>query len=210
MMRVVNTYEHIDKCGILYYYSNVHEGGDELMDLNNLFISMLFCADEYQKRREHKDRCTILKQGIRDASLAQIQERDKARQILMTYYGLHEASNSELQKCLNKLDDKLERSSKKYEKSFNRLLRAINDTFGNWPVEDVWPQGFISRANEPESDKYYVYLVDFSNEEQFARRAFYREKLKGSQKPMTPCELEDAYIECRMIFDAALRKEQEP
>ena len=94
MVRVVNTYEHIDKRGILYYYSNVHEGGDELKDLNNLFISMLSCADEYQKRREDKDRCTILKQGIRDASLAQKQEREEARDILTTYYGLHEASNS--------------------------------------------------------------------------------------------------------------------
>ncbi len=177
------------------------------MNLNQLFCTVLSIADRYQKLLEDEDKCRILKQNrhfFYNASLAQKRELETARQVLMENYGFHEMNKNALQKSYNELVTKLENEQKKYEEYFEELVTAIFSEFYNLPVEKVWPEQFIDSDNKPEPVKYYVHLIGFGKEEMFTRRSFYRAKLKNSQAPITPYELEIAYMASKGIFKTFL------
>lgn len=173
------------------------------MDFNQLFCTVLSIADGYQKLLEDEDKCKILKQNgdfFHNASLAQKRELETARQVLIENYGFHEMNKNALQKSYNELSTKLESERKKYEKCFKELVAAIFSEFGNLPVEKVWPEQFIDSDNKPEPVKYYIHLIGFGEEGMFARRSFYRAELKSSQVPITPYELEIAYMASKGMF----------
>ena len=174
------------------------------ININDRFSCVLTAADKYQVLLERADKCKVLTQEQRNASLAQKKELTDAVRILVCFYGLSEASKEELQKCLEKLNAELKVARDNYETSFDELTSAINDTFGDRRAEDVWPVEYIDQTGKPEPLTYQVDLVGFGNDKMFTRRAFYRLKLERAQEPMTPNELEDAYIALTMMLNGIL------
>ena len=177
------------------------------MNFNQLFCAVLSSADRYQKLLEDEDKCKILKQDkrfLQDASLAQKSELKTACRVLIKDYGLHEMDKKALQKSYDRLATKLNKERKKYERIFNELVAAISTEFSDLPVEKIWPEEFINSNSEPEPLKYYVCLIGFGEEGMFARRAFYRAKLKNSRSPITPYDLEMSYMELRETFNILL------
>ena len=177
------------------------------MYFNQLFCTVLSSADRYQKLLEDEDKCKILKQKdfhCHDASLAQKRELETARRVLMGNYGFSVMHRDALQKSYDKLVVKLENQRHKYEKYFKELVTAIFSEFSDLTVDEVWPEDFIDSNNEPEPMRYYVALIGFGKEEMFARRSYYRAKLKSSQTPLTPYELELAYGASKETFELLL------
>lgn len=177
------------------------------MDIfNQKFCAVLSKADKYQKLLEDADKCIILEQDInlQSASLSQKSELETARRILVRHYGFHEMSKDALQRSLSKLGAESKRVREEYERAFNELVDAIHSNFSDLSVEEVWPEFFIDSNNMPEPLKYYVELIGFGNEEMFVRRAFYRAELKNARVPMTPYELEVAYMDSKWMFEFLL------
>ena len=65
--------------------------------------------------------------------------------------------------------------------------------------------GAESKRVREEYERAFNELVDgFGNEEMFVRRAFYRAELKNARVPMTPYELEVAYMDSKWMFEFLL------